>query len=56
GLTMGYRFERGGWRSIDLLELGQKGEVGRAAPLTIGPPALEADAAISDLVDPPDPK
>jgi MATE family multidrug resistance protein len=56
GLTMAYRFERGGWRSIDLLGQSQKVEVGRAAPLTIGLPALEADAAIGDLVDPPEPK
>ena len=53
---MAYRFERGGWRSIDLLGQSQKVEVGRAAPLTIGLPALEADAAIGDLVDPPEPK
>jgi MATE family multidrug resistance protein len=52
GLTMTVRFERGGWRSIDLLGRGTRGEAGRAAPLTIGPPALEPDAAISDLVDP----
>jgi len=56
GLTMAYRFERGGWRSIDLLGQSQKVEVGRAAPLTMGLPALEADAAIGDLVDPPEPK
>ena len=53
GLTMAARFERGGWRSIDLLGQDTAKEAGRAAPLTIGPPALEADAAISDLVDPP---
>ncbi len=55
GLTMAIRFERGGWRSIDLLGNNTKREAGRAAPLTIGPPASEADAAMSDLVDPPEP-
>ncbi len=54
GLTMAVRFECGKWRSIDLLGQITKREVGRAAPLTIGPPALEADAAIGDLVDPPE--
>ena len=54
GITMAIRFERGGWRSIDLLGQDTAKEAGRAAPLTIGPPALEADAAISDLVDPPE--
>jgi MATE family multidrug resistance protein len=56
GLTMAYRFERGGWRSIDLLGRGIKDDVGRAAPMTIGPPALEPGAAIGDLMDPPVPK
>ena len=47
------RFERGGWRSIDLLGNKERLEAGRAAPLTIGPPAPEADSAIADFVDPP---
>ncbi|MBT4530419.1 MAG: MATE family efflux transporter [Phycisphaerae bacterium] len=55
GITMAIRFERGGWRSITLLVGSNKLEAGRAAPLTIGPPAPEADAAISDFVDPPPP-
>ena len=55
GLTMAVRFERGGWRNIDLIGNKIKREAGRAAPLTIGPPAFEADAAIGDLVDPPNP-
>ncbi len=54
GITMAVRFERGGWRSIDLLGRGIKEEAGRAAPLTIGPPSLEADSAIGDLIDPPE--
>ena len=54
GLTMAFRFERGGWRSIDLLGDSQRREAGRASPLTIGPPAPEADAAIADFVDPVD--
>ena len=53
GITMAIRFEKGGWRSIQLLTGDIKREAGRAAPLTIGPPAHEADAAISDFVDPP---
>jgi MATE family multidrug resistance protein len=55
GLAMALRFERGGWRSIDLLSGDEKIEAARAAPLTIGPPASEADAAASDFVDPPPP-
>lgn len=55
GLTMAIRFERGGWRSIDLLGNKEKREAARSAPLTIGPPSAEADAAISDLVGPQDP-
>jgi MATE family multidrug resistance protein len=55
GLTMGIRFERGGWRSIDLLGNNAQREAGRAAPLTVVPLASEANAAMSDLVDPPEP-
>ena len=51
---MAIRFERGGWRSIKLIEGDDRVEAARAAPLTIGPPASEADAAIADFVDPPD--
>ena len=54
GLTMAVRFERGGWRSIDLLGDQERLEAGRASPLTIGPPASGADAAATDLVDPPE--
>jgi len=54
GLTMAIRFERGGWRSIKLLKDDERREAARAAPLTIGPPSPEADAAIADFVDPPD--
>jgi len=54
GFAMAIRFERGGWRSIDLLGNKERLEVGRAAPLTIGPPATVADAAIGDFVDPPE--
>jgi MATE family multidrug resistance protein len=54
GITMALRFERGGWRSITLIEGDEKTEAARAAPLTIGPPASEADAAIADFVDPTD--
>ena len=54
GITMAIRFERGGWRSIKLIEGDDRVEAARAAPLTIGPPASEADAAIADFVDPPD--
>ena len=53
GITMTIRFERGGWRSIDLLGNKERLEAGRAAPLTIGPPSPEADSAIADFVDPP---
>lgn len=53
GITMTIRFERGGWRSIKLLEGDEGVEAARAAPLTIGPPSPEADAAIADFVDPP---
>ena len=55
GITMAIRFERGGWRSIRLLEGDERVEAARAAPLTIGPPSPEAEAAIADFVDPPDP-
>ncbi len=55
GITMVVRFERGGWRSIDLLGNKERIEAGRAAPLTIGPPSQEADGAIADFVDPPTP-
>jgi len=55
GITMTIRFERGGWRSIDLLGNKERLEAGRAAPLTIGPPSSEADSAIADFVDPPSP-
>lgn len=54
GLTMAYRFEKGGWKSIDLLKNDEKREAGRASPLTIGPPSTGADAAIADLIDPTD--
>ncbi len=54
-VTMAIRFERGSWRSIDLIGNKEKKEAARAAPLTIGPPAPEAGAAIGDLVDPPEP-
>jgi len=54
GLTMAIRFERRGWIHINLLDNDYL-EAGRAAPLTIGPPAVEADAAMSDFVDPPPP-
>lgn len=53
GLTMAVRFERGGWRSIDLLGDQERLEAGRASPLTIGPPASGAEAAAADFVDPP---
>jgi MATE family multidrug resistance protein len=53
GITMAIRFERGKWRSIDLLGDTELLEARRAAPLTIGPPATEADGAVSDFVDPP---
>ena len=53
GLTMAVRFERGGWRSIDLLGDQERLEAGRASPLTIGPPAPGAEAAATDFVDPP---
>ena len=54
GITMAIRFERGGWRSIDLLGNNKERlEAGRAAPLTIGPPSPEADGAVADFVDPP---
>jgi MATE family multidrug resistance protein len=55
GITMTIRFERGGWRSIDLFGNKERLEAGRAAPLTIGPPSSEADSAIADFVDPPSP-
>ncbi|MDP7004679.1 MAG: MATE family efflux transporter [Phycisphaerales bacterium] len=54
GITMTIRFERGGWRSIKLIEGDESVEAARAAPLTIGPPSPEADVAIADFVDPPD--
>jgi MATE family multidrug resistance protein len=50
GITMTIRFERGGWRSIDLFGNKERLEAGRAAPLTIGPPSSEADSAIADFV------
>ena len=51
GLTMVYRFEQGKWRSIDLLKNSDRIEAARSAPITIGPPAMEADGAIADLGD-----
>jgi MATE family multidrug resistance protein len=51
GLTMVIRFERGKWRSIDLLKNSDRIEAARSAPITIGPPATEADGAIADLGD-----
>jgi Na+-driven multidrug efflux pump len=57
GITMAIRFEKGGWRSIDLLGRNTiEDEARRASPLTIGTPASEADAAIADFVDPTDPE
>jgi MATE family multidrug resistance protein len=53
GVTMLVRFERGRWRSIRILENDERLEAGRAAPVTVGPPASGPDGAISDLVDPP---
>ena len=54
---MAVRFEKGGWRSIDLLGRNTiEDEARRASPLTIGPPASEADGAIADFVDPTDPE
>jgi MATE family multidrug resistance protein len=53
GVTMLVRFERGRWRSIQILENDERLEAGRAAPVTAGPPASGPDGAISDLVDPP---
>ena len=55
GITMAIRFEKGGWRSIRLIPFDNKREAGRAAPLTIGPPAPEGSSAIGDFVDPPPP-
>ena len=40
------------WKSIDLIGNKERVAAGRSAPLTIGPPALEPDSAIGDLVDP----
>lgn len=54
GLTMTFRFERGAWRSIDLLQDSERREAARTAPITIGPPAAEADSTIADLGDPTD--
>jgi len=51
GLTMVYRFEQGKWRSINLLKNSDRIEAARSAPITIGPPAMEADGAIADLGD-----
>jgi hypothetical protein len=51
GITMLIRFEKGKWKEIDLLKDPDRIEAGRSAPITIGPPACEADAAIADLGD-----
>ena len=50
-ITMVIRFEKGKWREIDLLKDPNRLEAARSAPITIGPPAAEADAAIADLGD-----
>ena len=51
GITMVFRFESGKWRSIDLLKNMDRIAAARSAPITIGPPAAEADGAIADLGD-----
>jgi MATE family multidrug resistance protein len=51
GITMVVRFEKGKWRDIDLLKDPDRLEAARSAPITIGPPASEADSAVADLGD-----
>jgi len=50
GVIMGVRFERGGWRGIDLLE---KPRIDAARHVPIGPaiPASEASASSRDVVE-----
>jgi MATE family multidrug resistance protein len=48
GITMAVRFESGRWRSIRLLDPVRR-EAAEVAPLTTGPPAAAAEAAVVDL-------
>ena len=50
GIVMGIRFERGGWRKIDLLS-GPGLEAARHAPIGPAVPAIEASASSRDLVE-----
>ena len=50
GGVMAFRFERGGWRKIDLLgDVGQ--EAARHAPLGPAPPAPDGSAVVRDMVE-----
>ena len=51
GIAMVIRFEGGKWRDIDLFKDRIRIDAARSAPVTIGPPAAEADAAVADLGD-----
>ena len=48
GMTMGWRFESGRWRSLDLLQSPQR-EAARLAPLGPGLPKSEPGAAVRDI-------
>ncbi|MDP7008358.1 MAG: MATE family efflux transporter [Phycisphaerales bacterium] len=51
GILMVIRFESGKWREIDLLKDPDRIKAAQTAPITIGPPATEADATVADLGD-----
>jgi len=52
GLTMWWRFESGKWRNIDLLGKEQITiDAQKVAPVSPGPPASTADAAIRDFAE-----
>jgi MATE family multidrug resistance protein len=48
GVTMAVRFERGRWRSIDLLQRAGR-DAARVAPVGPTPPATDPDAAMGDI-------
>ena len=52
GITMSLRFERGRWRSLDLLKRDEQARsAADVAPISPGPPAPSAEASIRDFAE-----